>query len=124
MQTPSQVMQPSGWTCFKDELGTVLSALSALPITVAASGITATSSATATASGKEPSGGDVEMTDAGQSAPAPNSTNNVKYLTSSKLFGLQVRISENGSQSEGRFVPGSLAVSFLHVPDAYSSSPL
>ena len=102
-------MEPAGWARFKEDLTTVLSALSALPITVPATGM---ASAAATAStgaagdgGAVDGGGDaMEVDDSITATISQSDTTSVKYLTSSKLFSLQVGV-ECGGGGRGKGLP-------------------
>ncbi|GAX80221.1 hypothetical protein CEUSTIGMA_g7659.t1 [Chlamydomonas eustigma] len=115
-KTPAQLLTTAAaWNRFKDDLSTILNAFSTLPITVPATGITAGASVSSSSSvgnkgaslqrnsgGKGSSssmdvdgssshghGGAVVAIQGGGGGESSATT--VKYLTSSKLFGLQMR---------------------------------
>jgi hypothetical protein len=96
VQNPAQLLQLAAWAKFKEDISTVLSAFDVLPITVSATGLgscmihhsEAEHSCGVT---KAASNSDVEMIDENSKSPVKrDAATSVKYLTSSKLFGLQV----------------------------------
>eukprot|EP00955_Chlamydomonas_euryale_P044770 352965-Chlamydomonas_euryale.AAC.34 len=89
LQAPGQLLVPAAWARFRNDLAAVLSAFEALPITVPASGPGSVFQQLPGCA----TGMDVDADGAGGAggSPAVAASTSVKYLTSSKLFGLQVR---------------------------------
>ena len=89
MQNPSQVTNPTVWAKVSNDIGTLLAEFGKLPMTVVAGH----SFAADTKQGSSSGSADVDM-DGGQEVQGTGGgcSTSVKYLSSSKLFGLQVRV--------------------------------